>query len=709
MDPYAAAYGPSAGPSGYYAQQAGAGRWAAEGYYGATPKGPRDSWASRRDRERDRRDDRVNQSGRDDTSAKRRSRSPSRDSSGAREGDRRRDGSATRRRASPPPRAPTSPRRRPPASSTTTSTSTPVSGPDPDARTKARRAASRSATAKDIFSDSLNYADMEDSADATRRPPPSPPSRTSFTPRRPRSASRSPPRHPRQPPTGPRADRRDGAPPTGPAASRANRASRSPELDRRNSRANGDESRDRGWKRSRTPSDRGTGSQSGGKASLSPEAVKRIKRRDSGETKPAPRQILEVASNNPGVPAVMTTLASSPVLGPSEDEGDEDEDATPVTPAQPQRALPTELYTRIAQVGEGTYGQVFKARSETTGVLVALKKIRMESEKDGFPITAMREIKLLQMLRHPNVVRLHEMMTTMSTSASGRPGAGAVYMVFEYMEHDLNGVLHHPSVQFSAAHLKSLAKQLLEGLDYLHDKAVLHRDLKGSNILLNNAGLLKLADFGLARLYAKRRTDADYTNRVVTLWYRPPELLLGTTRYGTEVDCWGAGCIFLELFTRKAIFQGQDEIHQVQAIVDVLGPMSGARWEGAEQLPWFELIRPTVPALGEPDADGGAVDVWSQRFRKNYAHLLSPPALDVAEALLHYDPRKRASAAQALAMPYFTEEAPKPKLPADALSKLKGEWHELESRRARQKSGRAAAAAELAAGAGVKRAAEGTA
>ena len=138
---------------------------------------------------------------------------------------------------------------------------------------------------------------------------------------------------------------------------------------------------------------------------------------------------------------------------------------------EPARAEPGEAYESIHQVGEGTYGQVFKARSEKTGALVALKKIRMDSEKDGFPVTAMREIKLLQALRHENIVRLHEMMVT----------RGSIYMVFEYMEHDLTGILAHPQVQFTEGHLKSLAMQLFSGLDYLHRKAVLHRDLKGSN------------------------------------------------------------------------------------------------------------------------------------------------------------------------------------------------------------------------------------
>lgn len=145
-------------------------------------------------------------------------------------------------------------------------------------------------------------------------------------------------------------------------------------------------------------------------------------------TNPTPRSVLQVHSSGNGIPAVVTTTASPDVSGSTRQAAADDEDAdgalappaTP-TPRQPPRAMATELYTRIAQVGEGTYGQVFKARSEHTGIFVALKKIRMEAEKDGFPITAMREIKLLQMLRHPNVVRLHEMMTARSESEAEGP------------------------------------------------------------------------------------------------------------------------------------------------------------------------------------------------------------------------------------------------------------------------------------------------
>ncbi|EPQ29567.1 uncharacterized protein PFL1_02786 [Pseudozyma flocculosa PF-1] len=375
----------------------------------------------------------------------------------------------------------------------------------------------------------------------------------------------------------------------------------------------------------------------------------------------------------------------------------------------PMQAEAGEGYVRINQVGEGTYGQVFKARSQRTGVLVALKKIRMEAEKDGFPVTAMREIKLLQALRHDNIVRLHEMMVARSS----------VYMVFEYMEHDLNGILAHPQIQFSAAHLKSLSSQLLQGLAYLHHKSVLHRDLKGSNILLNNQGLLKLADFGLARFYLKRQRG-DYTNRVVTLWYRPPELLFGATQYGPEVDMWGAGCIFLELFTRKPAFQGNTEVHQLQVISDALGLFSTERWPAVQELPWYELVKPVaasahaqsagdgtaVPANADP-AEQGRVSTeagslpqqagptanhasTTERsveaiFEAAFGAALPASALEVARGLLSYDPRRRVCAAEALEMAYFGE-APRAEMPAGLLSSLEGEWHEYESRRARRKA-----------------------
>ncbi|KAJ7047334.1 Pkinase-domain-containing protein [Mycena alexandri] len=322
----------------------------------------------------------------------------------------------------------------------------------------------------------------------------------------------------------------------------------------------------------------------------------------------------------------------------------------------------SELYAIVSQVGEGTFGKVYKAQNTVTKLHVALKRIRMESEKEGFPVTAMREIKLLQSLRHENVVRLYEMMVS----------NGSVYMVFEYMDHDLTGILSQTQFIFSDAHLKSLSHQMLAGLAYLHHKGVIHRDIKGSNILINNRGELKLGDFGLARFYQKRRRT-DYTNRVITLWYRPPELLFGATVYGPEVDMWSAGCIMLEIFTKKPVFQGNDEIHQLDTIYRVIGTPTADRWAGVANLPWYELVKPR--------------DEIPNHFREMFRKWMSEAALDLAERLLCYDPAARATAAQAMAAPYFTQENP-PAMAPVGLATLQGEWHELDTKRERAKKRR---------------------
>ncbi|KAK9469525.1 kinase-like domain-containing protein [Lipomyces arxii] len=317
------------------------------------------------------------------------------------------------------------------------------------------------------------------------------------------------------------------------------------------------------------------------------------------------------------------------------------------------------VYERKAQVGEGTYGKVYKALNTVSNQMVALKKIRMEAERDGFPITALREIKLLQSVRHENVVSLLEMMVEKSS----------VYMVFEYVDHDLVGILTHPTFSLEHKHVKDLFRQLLDGLAYLHKRGVLHRDIKGSNILISSSGQLKIADFGLARFYNKHKSTIDYTNRVITLWYRPPELLLGATAYGAAVDIWGAGCLMIELYGGRAVFQGQDEIQQLEAIYDVMGTPTKEMWPDFEKLPWYELVK---PAEEKPS-----------QFVKKFDRHLPPCGLDLAAQLLSLDPSKRPSAAVALQHDYFTKEDPAPVRPT-GLADLVGEWHEFESKRRRR-------------------------
>ena len=189
-------------------------------------------------------------------------------------------------------------------------------------------------------------------------------------------------------------------------------------------------------------------------------------------------------------------------------------------------------YERCCRIGEGAYGTVYKATEKTTGKVVALKKIILHNEKQvGFPITSLREIRLLKRLSHTNCVKLEDI-------AVGK-GRDAVYLIFEYCEHDLASLCEHMAKRWSDAEIKGLVVQLLSAVEYLHENWIVHRDLKLSNLLYNRRGELKLADFGLARLYSS--PSKPMTPKVVTLWYRAPELLLGAETYGPEIDMWAVG------------------------------------------------------------------------------------------------------------------------------------------------------------------------
>lgn len=267
------------------------------------------------------------------------------------------------------------------------------------------------------------------------------------------------------------------------------------------------------------------------------------------------------------------------------------------------------------------------------------------------------------------------------------------FMVFEYLSHDLTGLLNHPSFALTPAHKKHLAKQLFEGLDYLHRRGVLHRDIKAANILISKTGELKLADFGLARFYQKRQKQ-DYTNRVITIWYRSPELLLGETQYGPAVDIWSAACVLVEIFTRHAIFPGDgSEINQLDKIYNVLGTPSRSEWPGIHELQWYELLRPTHRL--------------QSTFAEKYRERVSPEAFELLQAMFLYDPANRPTAADVLEHPYFTIEEPKPAQVVE-LANLEGDWHEFESKALRKEKERHERDARRAAREGDKRKAEET-
>ncbi|XP_062263502.1 cyclin-dependent kinase 12 isoform X1 [Platichthys flesus] len=323
----------------------------------------------------------------------------------------------------------------------------------------------------------------------------------------------------------------------------------------------------------------------------------------------------------------------------------------------------------IGIIGEGTYGQVYKAKDKVTGELVALKKVRLDNEKEGFPITAIREIKILRQLKHRSVVNMKEIVTDKQDALDFKKDKGAFYLVFEYMDHDLMGLLESGLVQFSHEHVRSFMRQLMEGLDYCHKNNFLHRDIKCSNILLNNRGQIKLADFGLARLYSSEESR-PYTNKVITLWYRPPELLLGEERYSPAIDVWSCGCILGELFTKKPIFQANQELLQLELISRLCGSPSPAVWPDVIKLPLFNTMKPKKQ--------------YRRRLREEFAFLPSS-ALELLDRMLTLDPARRCSAETALISDFLCNVEPSRMPPPDLPHHQ--DCHELWSkkrRRARQ-------------------------
>lgn len=250
-----------------------------------------------------------------------------------------------------------------------------------------------------------------------------------------------------------------------------------------------------------------------------------------------------------------------------------------------------------------------------------------------------------------------------------------IYMVTPYMDHDLSGLLENPEVKFSEAQIKCYMLQLLDGVRFLHASHILHRDLKAANLLINNKGILQIGDFGLARYYdgpspkpgqGGGEGPRDYTQLVVTRWYRPPELLLGLRRYTTAIDMWGVGCIFGEMFEKSPILAGDSDFKQAQVIFDLIGTPNEENMPGWGALPGFEGEKEF-----KPKRDGNI----DRRFSK-----LSPPALSLLKNLLCLNWKTRLNAHDALRHPYFIT-APLPALPADLPQY--NESHELDRRRFR--------------------------
>ncbi|GAB2277276.1 Cyclin-dependent kinase E-1 [Dionaea muscipula] len=315
-------------------------------------------------------------------------------------------------------------------------------------------------------------------------------------------------------------------------------------------------------------------------------------------------------------------------------------------------------YDLIGKIGEGTYGLVFLARIRSPGTnrgkSIAIKKFKQSKDGDGVSPTAIREIMLLREISHENVVKLVNVHINHADMS--------LYLAFDYAEHDLYEIIRHHrdkvNCPISRYTIKSMLWQLLNGLNYLHSNWIIHRDLKPSNILVmgegEEQGVVKVADFGLARIYQAPLKPLSENGVVVTIWYRAPELLLGAKHYTSAVDMWAVGCIFAELVTLKPLFQGAEvkatsnpfQMDQLDKIFKVLGTPTMEKWPTLVNLPHWQSDMHHIQSHKFDNPGLYNIVNINPKF----------PEYDLLTKMLEYDPRKRITAAQALEHEYFKTE-----------------------------------------------------
>ncbi|KZF22731.1 kinase-like protein [Xylona heveae TC161] len=295
-------------------------------------------------------------------------------------------------------------------------------------------------------------------------------------------------------------------------------------------------------------------------------------------------------------------------------------------------------FERLNHIEEGSYGWVSRAKEVATGEVVALKKLKMDNASDGFPVTGLREIQTLMESRHPNVLNLREIVIGDTLDD--------VFLVMDFLEHDLKTLQDDMAEPFLPSETKTLMLQLVSAVEFLHSNWILHRDLKTSNLLMNNRGQMKVADFGMARYFGD--PPPKMTQLVVTLWYRAPELLLGEANYGPAIDLWSIGCIFGELLTKEPLLQGKNEVDQLSKIFELCGIPTEESWPGFKRLPNARSLR-----LPRTQQNVGSV------IRSKFPFLTSA-GTSLLTALFSLNPAARPSASAVLNHPYFKED-PKPK------------------------------------------------
>jgi len=288
-----------------------------------------------------------------------------------------------------------------------------------------------------------------------------------------------------------------------------------------------------------------------------------------------------------------------------------------------------EKYEKIAKIGEGSYGVVFKCRNRENGTIVAIKKF-VESEDD--PLIrkiAMREIRMLKQLKHPNLVNLIDAFRRKRK----------LHLVFEYCDHTvLNELEEHPN-GLSEQSIKKITYQVLRAVEFCHQHNCIHRDVKPENVLVTKTGVVKLCDFGFARLLTG--PGDEYTDYVATRWYRAPELLVGDTQYGPPVDVWAVGCVFAELLSGQALWPGRSDVDQLYLIKRSLGDLIRRHIDIFRNNQFFR-------GINIPDCD--QMESLDQRFLGT-----SKQAMDFLKKCLVMEPEDRLTCTELLEHPYFDD------------------------------------------------------
>eukprot|EP01053_Blabericola_migrator_P000477 Blabericola_migrator_1__476@NODE_1114_length_5386_cov_54_807295_g761_i0_p2_GENE_NODE_1114_length_5386_cov_54_807295_g761_i0NODE_1114_length_5386_cov_54_807295_g761_i0_p2_ORF_typecomplete_len487_score97_79Pkinase/PF00069_25/1e64Pkinase_Tyr/PF07714_17/4_7e07Pkinase_Tyr/PF07714_17/7_6e26Kinaselike/PF14531_6/1_7e13Kdo/PF06293_14/7_4e09Pkinase_fungal/PF17667_1/3_9e06WaaY/PF06176_11/0_0025RIO1/PF01163_22/6_4e03RIO1/PF01163_22/0_039EcKinase/PF02958_20/0_1Seadorna_VP7/PF07387_11/0_13FTA2/PF13095_6/2_8e0 len=384
-------------------------------------------------------------------------------------------------------------------------------------------------------------------------------------------------------------------------------------------------------------------------------------------------------------------------------------------------------YVLVRLVGRGAYGEVWLANDLVRNQIVALKKLKLAEDRDGFPKLALREIALLNELRdHPNIVKLISVVYSLpnkthegeppyfpvsnatldeirqkAVSERSRPpvklreldpctycfsnredeeeliteedsgGLGTVWMVFEFTPYDLHTYLElneHDGKLLSLSEVKLVIKELLIALDHCHSHNILHRDLKTANLLIDFSGHIKLADFGLARHHASlsgfvsledtqldhdnNAFDITLTNKVVTLWYRPPEILLGSREYTVAADMWSVGCVLYEMICGKPLFPAENEHGVLKSIMTRLGPPSEQTWPQYNSMP-LRYSAAVNPLVNDPKAGASSPLAGKEALRSKITNLAGDGAWDFVSGFLRYNPLTRMTASEALKHPWL--------------------------------------------------------